>query len=252
MSSPEYHKIQSIYKRYTPDVLKKLQEEGTDISDIKKGSFIVGEYTLPEFELLKDITWEFTEKVDGTNIRLSLEPEPALDEKGIPKINDFGEVMEESGDHRLYIEGRTSRAQIPVKLTEAIHNLLPVSKFKEVFENNPTWAYLYGEGYGASIQKGGGDYLPDGVSFILFDVRVGNTWLRRDSVEELGKQLGLKVVPVLGEGTLEDGIKMCREGFKSQLRDSEPEGIIARPKHELLDRRGRRIITKIKLCDFKE
>ena len=238
--------------RYTKEVLQDMEAHGEDISDIKKGSLILGKYTLPEFEMLKDITWEFTEKVDGTNIRLSLDPTPAIGEDGLPMVNDFGEIIQESGEHKLTIEGRTSKSQIPVNLTEAIQNLLPVSKFKEVFSDKPDWVYLYGEGYGARIQKGGGDYIPDGVSFILFDIRVGNTWLRRDSVVEIGEQLGLKVVPVIGEGTLEDGINMCKEGFKSQLRDSEPEGIIARPKHELRDRRGRRILTKIKLCDFRE
>lgn len=249
--SVEYHKIQSIYKRWTPERIAEAKEAGVDITTIKKGSFIVGEYTLPEFEMLKDITWQFTEKVDGTNIRLSLIPTPAIGEDGLPKVNDFGEIIEASGDHELYIEGRTSRAQIPVNLTQAIHNLLPISKFKEVFSQNPEHVTLYGEGYGARIQKGGGDYIPDGVSFILFDVRVGHTWLRRDSVEAIGNELGLKVVPIAGEGTLEDGIRMCTEGFESQLRSTPPEGIIAKPKHELLDRRGKRIITKIKLCDFQ-
>jgi hypothetical protein len=31
---------------------------------------IVGRWSEPEFEYLKDCQWEFTEKVDGTNIRI--------------------------------------------------------------------------------------------------------------------------------------------------------------------------------------
>ena len=53
-----YHKIQGLYKRYA---------EGKE-----KGKFIIGEYSRPEFELLKDIQWEWTEKIDGTNIRCTL------------------------------------------------------------------------------------------------------------------------------------------------------------------------------------
>ena len=48
----EYHKIQSLYKR-----------------DQKTKKF-TAQYSLPEFELLKDIEWEFSEKIDGTNIRI--------------------------------------------------------------------------------------------------------------------------------------------------------------------------------------
>ena len=49
----EYHKIQSVFKR-----------------DDKTHKFIEGQWSLPEFELLKDITWVWTEKIDGTNIRI--------------------------------------------------------------------------------------------------------------------------------------------------------------------------------------
>ena len=45
-----YHKIQTIYKRDPANSFKTLLE---------------GEYSLPEFEYLKDNTWVFTEKVDG-------------------------------------------------------------------------------------------------------------------------------------------------------------------------------------------
>jgi len=31
---------------------------------------LFGDYSLPEFELLKNIDWVMTEKVDGTNTRL--------------------------------------------------------------------------------------------------------------------------------------------------------------------------------------
>ena len=41
----------------------------------------------------------------------------------------------------------------------------------EVFPDGA--AVLYGEGYGAKIQKGGGNYRAD-QDFVLFDVRVGS------------------------------------------------------------------------------
>ena len=49
----EYHKIQSIYKR-----------------DEKTRKFIEGQWSLPEFEYLQNNRWLWTDKVDGTNIRV--------------------------------------------------------------------------------------------------------------------------------------------------------------------------------------
>lgn len=242
----EYHKIHSIYKRYTPDILAELQAAGKDISGLKKGEFIWGDYSRPEFELLKDITWQFTEKVDGTNVRIGYGNEA--------KTHGYTSALIQP---KVFIGGRTSKAQMPLNLVEKLTELFPLEKMQKQFgeleplDVNDPKIVLYGEGYGARIQKGGGDYISDGVGFILFDVRVGHMWLRRDSVEEIGEKLGIPVVPVIGEGTLEDGIKMCQEGFPSKLKTTSPEGIIAKPKMELLDRRGLRIITKIKLCDFK-
>jgi len=50
----KYHKIKTLWKRETE----------------RPCNMIVGEYALPEFELLKDIQWMATEKVDGTNVRV--------------------------------------------------------------------------------------------------------------------------------------------------------------------------------------
>jgi len=71
---------------------------------------------------------------------------------------------------------------------------------------------LYGEGYGAKIQKGGGNYITDGASFILFDVVVGGTWLERSNVIDIAAKLHILSVPLIGHGTLLDGIDMVRNG----------------------------------------
>ena len=63
---------------------------------------------------------------------------------------------------------------------------------------------FYGEGYGAKIQKGGGNYNPDGVDFVLFDVRCGDFWLKRENVRDVANKLGIEDVPVVGTGTLEE------------------------------------------------
>ncbi len=58
-----------MYKRYT-----KEDRDENKIPDGKVwGEFKDGEFAQPEFETLKDVQWEWTEKVDGTNIRIMIE-----------------------------------------------------------------------------------------------------------------------------------------------------------------------------------
>ena len=38
--------------------------------DKRPHNMIIGKFAKPEFELLKDVRWTFTEKVDGTNVRV--------------------------------------------------------------------------------------------------------------------------------------------------------------------------------------
>lgn len=206
----EYHKIQSLY----------LRDPAT-----KHKTFLEGQYSIPEFEYLKDNLWVATEKVDGTNVRVYWDAE----------------------NKKVSFNGRTKDAQMPTFLFEKLVELFPSEKFIQ-FEHSIT---LYGEGYGAKIQKGGGDYIPDGCGFILFDVFCG-CWLERSSVEDIAAKLDVKAVPVFGTAYLRDFVELCKGGFKSALKATEPEGFVIRPQTELLTRRGQRIITKLKIRDFRE
>ena len=209
----EYHKIQSIFKR-----------------DEKTHKFIDGAWALPEFEYLKDNTWVYTEKIDGTNVRVSWE------NNGV--------------DWHLKFGGRTDNAQMPTFLYQKLCDIF--GAFKEPFweEHFPDGVTLYGEGYGAKIQKGGGNYSPDGVEFILFDVKIGDWWLRRDDVGGIAQNLGIKVVPCLGEGTIGNAILEVENGLMSAFGNFQAEGMVLRPKVELQTRSGHRIIAKLKGRDF--
>ena len=213
----QYHKIDTIFKR-----------------DMEHGAKIIeGSYAEPEFEFLKDNPWVFTEKVDGTNIRVMWNGESVT----------FG--------------GKTDDAQMPVfllyKLQELFEGTAKKLLFRQTFNKDGEelpQVCLYGEGYGAKIQSGG-NYIKDGVDFVLFDVKIGDWWLLRPDIEEIAGKFGLKIVPIVGEGTLDEMVAMVKAGFKSQWGDFEAEGIVARPKTELFSRKGDRIITKIKARDFK-
>lgn len=206
----EYHKINSVYMR-----------DHTN-------RFIEGEWACPEFDYLQNNIWEFTEKVDGTNIRIMIDGENIT----------FG--------------GKTDNAQIPSKLTTVLNNaFLTITQRQTIKNVFDCPVCLYGEGYGSSIQKGGGNYKPNGVAFVLFDVRIGDWWLKRDAIDDIAQKLGLDTVPVIGEGTLHDGVAKVKAGIKSRWGEFEAEGIVLRPKVALLGRNRERIITKLKHRDFK-
>jgi len=198
--------------------------------DKRPHNMIIGKFAKPEFELLKDVRWTFTEKVDGTNVRVMWD------------------------GNRVMFNGKTDNAQLPTplfyKLEELFMGQANEQKFEEMFGQDPVC--LYGEGFGNKIQAVGKDYNPDGVDFVLFDVKVGDWWLERENVVDIAEKLDIKVVPVLLEGTLQEASDMVAKGFKSQYGDLTAEGLVGTPSTPLLNRKGERIITKIKHRDYEK
>ena len=192
----------------------------------EKGRF-TSEWARPEFEYLKNNLWTFDEKIDGTNIRINWDT----------KARSFA--------------GRTDNAQIPARLYGELESLFPTEKLQDYFADTPVT--LYGEGYGAKIQKGGGNYIADGCSFILFDVRIGQYWMTRENVEDIAKNLDIKVTPLYGTGTLMEAIRLLRhKDLHSLVSDSaQAEGFILRPLVPLVSRNGDRVISKLKVRDFR-
>ncbi len=206
----QYHKIQTVFKRDPETKHKTLLDD---------------EYSLPEFEYLKNNKWIFTEKVDGTNIRIMYKD----------GIVTFG--------------GKTDRAMIPARLVERLNEkFLPMQeKFDSVFGHD---VCFYGEGYGPKIQKGGGNY-GDHQDFVLFDIKIGEFWLQRNDIEKIAEKLNIDVVPIMGYGALLDMVEYARAGISSTWGDFQAEGFVAKPEIELQTRAGGRIITKIKCKDFR-
>ena len=204
----EYHKIETLYDR-----------------DEKTHKVIVGQWRLPEFGYLANNSWLFTEKVDGTNVRVMWDGENVK----------FG--------------GRSDSAQMHVPLFNVLTEMFTPEKLAEVFPD-ATPVCLYGEGYGARIQKGGGNYKPDGVDFALFDVLVDKWWLKWSDVQDVGKKLQVVVVPVIGSGGLLDATAVVRAGIQSKWGDFQAEGLVLRPQVDLFTRSGERVIAKLKTRDF--
>ena len=176
----------------------------------------------PTYSLLK--AWEWTEKIDGTNIRCIWQ------------------------DGKLTFGGKTDNAQIHADLIKWLYENVNVDRLREIFPE--TNAVIYGEGYGAGIQKGGGLYSPV-KKLIVFDVLVDSKWwLNWNNVCDVAQKLSLDTVPFIGVLSLEAATKMVQAGFKSKLGDREAEGLVGRPQETLFDKKGHRLICKLKTKDF--
>ncbi len=207
----QYEKIETVFCRDTNGT-KRL---------------ILNDYRNSTIAYLKDNMWVFTEKVDGTNIRVHWD------------------------GHKVEFGGRTDKAQIPGTLLSKLNEMFMTTEAEELFEQ--TWGdkdvILFGEGYGPKIQNGG-EYRSD-VSFILFDVLVGDNYQEREWVEKTAQMFNIDVVPIVLTGTIQDGIDYVMKHPRSTMGTAMMEGVVGRPMIELRDRRGERVIVKIKWEDFK-
>jgi ATP-dependent RNA circularization protein (DNA/RNA ligase family) len=170
-------------------------------------------------------SWVWTEKIDGTNIRAIWK------------------------DGNLSFGGRTDNAQTPADLLSYLRENVTIENLRTVFPDTPV--VVYGEGYGAGIQKVGGLYSAT-KKFIVFDVKVGDWWLSDENMRGVANKLGLEAVPLIGEMTLEDATAKVRDGFKSALNGgmAQAEGMVGRPIEALFDKKGSRLIVKLKTKDF--
>ena len=198
--------------------------------------------TCQEFEYLKNLQWECTEKIDGTNIHCDIWSE------GVNVI--------------ITLCGRTDKAVIPAHLKAKLETIFTKEIILSVFEKqiaeatpeSPFQASIYGEGYGVKIQKGG-NYMRNDVGFILFDVKIGKWWLNREACEEIANNIHVPIVPLIGYMTIPAAIEFVKNGFKSTIaenKDYDAEGLVLKTPCGLLFRNGSRIITKLKTCDFKK
>ncbi len=222
----KYHKIQSVFLR-DPETKHK--------------NFLFGEWSEPEFGFLAPCEWSWQEKIDGTNIRVYW--------SGKDKTVHF------LGRRDLPVAEDGTPSNIPTVLLEQLKLMFPVHRLEKTFQGRDV--ILYGEGYGAGVQKGGGNYIPDGYSFRLFDVFIGNhphgIWVAQEYVENIAAERLLPYSPMIGKGPLTDAINLVKMGFVSQCAQTPQfiaEGLVCRPAINLLTRGGDRIITKVKCKDF--
>ncbi len=190
---------------------------------------VEGQFRCPEFDAVK--RWSVTEKIDGTNVRIY-----------------FGD------DGHVEIAGRTDNASLHPKLMAHLCTFAMPERLREIFPDGR--ALLFGEGYGPKIQKGGERYR-DTQGFRLFDVICGGMWLKQEAVRDVAEKLGVPTVPQLGIWLLDDAVELARITLLSLAARADggdtsyaAEGIVARSEPLMFDRRGNRIMWKLKYKDF--
>ena len=212
----KYEKINTLWKRE--------EQRGKNI-----GKVIEGDYAKEEFSMIDK--WEATEKIDGQCITIII-TEDEIKIQGKSEKTEFNKAHEPL---LAYLDERFTREAVDATFDFTEADIVTI----------------YGEGYGAKIQKGGGKYLEDNQSFIVFDINIDGIWLERELVEELADKMKLRVVPSFGIMTKAEIVDFVKAKKNSTFGDFTMEGVVCRSKPLLLDRMGRRIAWKLKVKDFK-
>lgn len=208
-----YHKIDGIFIR---------EEE-------RPHKMLWGQYRNPVWKDLEQLEWVFTEKIDGTNIRVHWD------------------------GHKVLFGGRTDAAQIQTSLFNRLAELFDGTANEQVFEQKfgEQPVTLYGEGFGAKIQKGGELYGEQ--DFALFDVKIAGNFQDRESVTNIAKAFDLKTAPIVFTGTLDKAIEFAKAGFESKIAQTsrKAEGMVGTPTCNVRTRTGQRVIVKLKTHDLQ-
>lgn len=271
-----YTKINTLYKRYQN--LGKIELPNKDWM-IFQNKIIVGDYSDDFMEYIKDLKFDCFSKIDGTCSKIIYFPstgecfsggktdnadiihtgQKAFLDKIIERIKPilaelfpkesakFAPVMNDKNQIQYYeAETGTKIDVTPETVNEY--------RFGVKLEEVPV--YIYGEFFGKKIQAGG-NYDKDNNRFSIFDICQQGWYVPIDILYEYAKKLGLEVAPYIGQMTIDEAERMVMAGFKTRVPDvSNPdyleEGIVARPVVPIKDPRGKRIIVKIKTCDYND
>ena len=201
-----------------------------------KNRVIVGDYARDEFRDLTYAPFIWTEKLDGTNTRFYW------------------------NGSTVTIGGRTDNAVWNPRVLAELERIAQPHAFKELYGSQHV--VLYGEAFGAGIQKGGG--YSENVLFRPFDLRVGTAegitanspFTGRHKVTQIAHALGVEPVEILGDESLWSAWMSigCRE-YKSTYPGHELEGIVGRPATPFYIANGENlspILVKMKYRDLDD
>lgn len=272
-----YTKIDTLYKRYRNLGKAGLPDKAWMAFQNK---IIEGDFSSKEIEYLYDKKFHCFSKIDGTNTKIVFYPSigeifyggktddadlsmhdkimPGICERILPKLREMfppekARFVPETNDKRqtrYFAGGGETEIYEDTDLKGVDENDLRMVRLKEF----PV--YIYGELFGAKIQKGGGNYSAE-PRFSAFDICQQGWWLPIGRFTEMCNDLGLDIAPYYGEYTVKEAEGFVRDGFRTLVDnpvnpDCIEEGIVARPVVPLKDEHGNRIIVKIKHKDYAE
>ena len=280
MKTQTYTKINTLYKRY-----QNLGKANLPNKDwiVFQNKIILNDYSDDYMGYIKDLKFDCFSKIDGTNSKIVYLPstgecfpggktdnadivgtgqkafldavieriKPTLAELFPPESAKFAPVMNDKNQILLYDSSAGDPDPNPISINEyREHPGYSSIHIEEV----PV--YIYGEFFGKKIQAGG-NYDKENNRFSIFDICVQGWWIPIDMLNEYAEKLGLDVAPYIGQMTIREAENMVIEGFKTRVPNvSNPdyleEGIVARPVVPIKDPRGKRIIVKIKTCDYND
>jgi hypothetical protein len=116
---------------------------------------------------------------------------------------------------------------------------------------------IHGEVYGGKIQQMGEVYGKK-QQFIVFDVRINNSWLSVPDAQDVATKLGFRFVPYVKGPVTEEFLDTQRDSpsivaIENGMGDThQREGIVIRPLIELRKNNGERILAKHKHAKFME
>jgi len=207
----EYPKIDTLWKR-----------------DKETHEILVGDYSRLEFPAIRK--WIVTEKIDGTNVRISYRPKEL---------------------EQIKILGRTDNAHLHPKLMEHLLKTFTSDRLSRIEVTEEM--ILFGEGFGAKIQNGG-RYRKE-PSFILFDVWIDGWWLEFHNVMDIANKLEILHVPLIGEieeGNAIDCVALRGKSLIAEDPSLVIEGVVATSSPMMMFRNGGTPIRwKLKVRDFR-
>lgn len=278
MKTQTYTKINTLYKRYQN--LGKVDLPNKDWR-VFQNKIILGDYSDDYMGYIKGLKFDCFSKIDGTCSKIVYLPstgecfcggktdsadivgtgqkafldaeieriKPILAElfppgsaKFTPMMNDKNQIIAE----HLGVNGE--------RFSSSNGTFDDKGVFVVSAEEVPV--YIYGEFFGKKIQAGG-NYDKDKNRFSIFDICQQGWWVPIDMLYGYAERLGLDVAPYIGVMTIPEAEEMVKKGFKTLVPNvSNPdyleEGIVARPVVPIKDPRGKRIIVKIKTCDYND
>ena len=270
MRTRTYDKINTLYCRY-----KNLSKVNLPNPKWKvfMNKIIIGKYSDDYMEYIKDLKFDCFSKIDGTNSKIVYFPSTGecfpggktdnADIVGTGQKAYLDEVINRIKPTLAELFPKESAKFVPV--TNDKNQIIRTDRGEYFTPTEPGFynveveevpVYIYGEFFGKKIQNGG-NYDKDKNRFSIFDICVQGWFVPIDMLNNYAEKLGLDVAPYIGQMTIEEAEKMVMKGFKTLVPNvSNPdyleEGIVARPIIPIKDPRGKRIIVKIKTCDYND